>query len=104
MCADGFFPVSLIESPDGNFYGTAVGGGVGMNAQGTVFKMTPSGQVSVIYSFAEEPRWISALRLGSQRSGRGHRRVSLRGCDFQRAAWPGHGFQTEQERHDRRPA
>ena len=55
QCPDGFFPVSLVESPDGNFYGTAVGGGVGMNAQGTVFKMTPSGNVSVIYSFAEEP-------------------------------------------------
>ena len=54
VCADGFFPVSLIESPDGNFYGTAVGGGIGLNAQGTVFKMTPSGEVSVIYSFAEE--------------------------------------------------
>jgi uncharacterized repeat protein (TIGR03803 family) len=54
VCADGYFPVSLIESPDGNFYGTAVGGGVGLNAQGTVFKMTPSGKVSVIYSFAEE--------------------------------------------------
>jgi uncharacterized repeat protein (TIGR03803 family) len=58
VCSDGFFPVSLIESPDGNFYGTAVGGGVGMNAQGTVFKMTPSGQVSVIYSFAEEPNGL----------------------------------------------
>ena len=55
VCPDGFFPVSLVESPDGNFYGTAVGGGVGLNAQGTVFKMTPSGHVSVIYSFAEEP-------------------------------------------------
>jgi uncharacterized repeat protein (TIGR03803 family) len=55
VCADGFFPTSLIESPDGNFYGTAVGGGVGRNAQGTVFKMTPSGDVSVIFSFAEEP-------------------------------------------------
>ena len=46
MCPKGFFPVSLIESPDGNFYGTAVGGGVGLNAQGTVFKLTPSGHVS----------------------------------------------------------
>jgi uncharacterized repeat protein (TIGR03803 family) len=55
VCPEGFFPVSLIESPDGNFYGTAVGGGAGLNAQGTVFKMTPSGQVSVIYSFAEQP-------------------------------------------------
>jgi uncharacterized repeat protein (TIGR03803 family) len=57
-CPDGFFPVSLVESPDGNFYGTAVGGGVGMNAQGTVFKMTPTGHVSVIYSFAEEPNGL----------------------------------------------
>jgi hypothetical protein len=47
-CPDGFFPVSLIESPDGNFYGTAVGGRLRLNAQGTVFKMTPIGQVSVI--------------------------------------------------------
>jgi uncharacterized repeat protein (TIGR03803 family) len=58
VCPDGFFPVSLVESPDGNFYGTAVGGGVGLNAQGTVFRMTPSGQVSVIYSFAEEPNGV----------------------------------------------
>ena len=58
QCPDGFFPVSLIESPDGNFYGTAAGGGVGMNAQGTVFKMTPSGHVSVIYSFSEEPNGL----------------------------------------------
>lgn len=58
VCADGYFPVSLIESPDGNFYGTAVGGGKGLNAQGTVFKMTPSGRVSVIYSFAEEPNGV----------------------------------------------
>jgi uncharacterized repeat protein (TIGR03803 family) len=55
VCPDGFFPTSLIESPDGNFYGTAAGGGVGMNAQGTVFKLTPGGEVTVIYSFAEEP-------------------------------------------------
>jgi uncharacterized repeat protein (TIGR03803 family) len=58
ICRDGFFPASLIESPDGNFYGTAVGGGIGLNAQGTVFKMTPSGRVSVIYSFAEEPNGV----------------------------------------------
>ena len=67
VCADGYFPTSLIESPDGNFYGTAAGGGVGMNAQGTVFKMTPSGQVSVIYSFAEEPNGF--LPYGSAPNG-----------------------------------
>jgi uncharacterized repeat protein (TIGR03803 family) len=67
VCADGYFPVSLIESPDGNFYGTAVGGGVGLNAQGTVFKMTPSGKVSVIYSFAEEQNGF--LPYGSAPNG-----------------------------------
>jgi uncharacterized repeat protein (TIGR03803 family) len=55
VCPDGWFPSSLIESPDGNFYGAASEGGVGKNAQGTVFKMTPNGQISVIYSFAELP-------------------------------------------------
>lgn len=54
-CADGFFPIELIEGSDGNFYGSAAGGGTGMNAQGTIFKITPAGEMSVIYSFAEEP-------------------------------------------------
>jgi uncharacterized repeat protein (TIGR03803 family) len=67
VCPDGYYPISLIESPDGNFYGTAVGGGVGMNAQGTVFKMTPAGQVSVIYSFAEESNGL--LPYGSGPNG-----------------------------------
>jgi len=55
VCADGYFPMSLIESVDGNFYGAAAGGGTGMNAQGTIFKITPAGELSVIYSFAENP-------------------------------------------------
>jgi len=53
VCSDGYFPISLIEGSDGNFYGAAVGGGAGLNAQGTIFKITPTGQISVIYSFAE---------------------------------------------------
>jgi uncharacterized repeat protein (TIGR03803 family) len=55
VCADGYFPISLVESVDGDFYGAAVAGGTGMNAQGTIFKITPEGQLSVIYSFAESP-------------------------------------------------
>jgi len=55
VCPDGYFPIALFESVDGNFYGAATGGGTGLNAQGTVFKITPSGQLSVIYSFAEQP-------------------------------------------------
>jgi uncharacterized repeat protein (TIGR03803 family) len=55
VCPDGYFPIELIEGADGNFYGAAAGGGTGMNAQGTIFKITRAGQVSVIYSFAELP-------------------------------------------------
>jgi uncharacterized repeat protein (TIGR03803 family) len=55
VCPDGYFPISLVEGIDGNFYGVAAAGGTGLNAQGTVFKITPGGQLSVLYSFAELP-------------------------------------------------
>jgi uncharacterized repeat protein (TIGR03803 family) len=38
----------LIEGSDGNFYGTTSGGGPGNN--GVIFKMTPSGSVSVLHN------------------------------------------------------
>ena len=48
--ADGSLPVApLIQATDGNFYGTASAGGASGN--GTVFKMTPSGTVTVLYAF-----------------------------------------------------
>src|SRR5579864_8122017 len=47
---DGSLPsVALIQATDGNFYGTTYYGGTS-NA-GTVFKMTPSGAVTVVHSF-----------------------------------------------------
>ena len=54
-CPDGKEPDALIVASDGNLYGvaeysnTATGGAGG----GTIFKMTPSGQVSVLYTFPE---------------------------------------------------
>jgi uncharacterized repeat protein (TIGR03803 family) len=54
-CPDGSFLSGFIESPDGNFYAIASEGGKGLNAQGTVFKITPSGQLTVLYNFAELP-------------------------------------------------
>ncbi len=39
---------SLVQGPDGNFYGTTPGGGTG---QGTVFKITPTGDFTSLYSF-----------------------------------------------------
>jgi uncharacterized repeat protein (TIGR03803 family) len=48
--SDGASPeAGLIQASDGNFYGTTYGGGAS-NA-GTVFKITPSGQFTSLYSF-----------------------------------------------------
>src|SRR5208282_5401432 len=52
---DGEIPdASLIQGGDGNFYGTTDGAGAdvgGTNANGTVFKITPSGTLTTLYSF-----------------------------------------------------
>lgn len=55
QCPDGSFPQGFLESEDGNFYGIASAGGTGLNSQGSVFKITPSGQFTLLYSFAELP-------------------------------------------------
>jgi uncharacterized repeat protein (TIGR03803 family) len=52
-CLDGDKPEgSLIQADDGNFYGTASDGGV--NGAGTVFKITPSGALTTLYSFCSQ--------------------------------------------------
>ncbi|MBA4284449.1 MAG: hypothetical protein C0434_02820 [Xanthomonadaceae bacterium] len=43
----------LIEASDGNFYGTTTSFGAGNN--GTVFRLTPGGTVSVLHAFAGAP-------------------------------------------------
>ena len=55
QCPDGSFLAGFLESADGNFYGIASEGGTGKNSQGSVFKITPSGQFTLLYSFAELP-------------------------------------------------
>ena len=55
-CADGANPKSaLVQAPDGKFYGTTYGGGA-TNARcpsgcGTVFEITPKGQVTTLHAF-----------------------------------------------------
>jgi len=52
---DGLFPqAALIQATDGNFYGTTSQGGGTANA-GTVFRMTPAGDVTVLHAFAGGP-------------------------------------------------
>lgn len=53
-CPDGAFPNSLLQSADLNFYGTTPAGDTGNQAAGTVFKITPSGQLTVLYTFVAD--------------------------------------------------
>jgi len=51
---DGAAPfASLIMDKNGNFYGTTYAGG--QYGYGTIFKLTPSGQETVLYSFVGQP-------------------------------------------------
>ena len=48
-CADGEYPNGLVRATDGNFYGTTYAGGA--SGAGTIFKITPSGTLTTLYSF-----------------------------------------------------
>lgn len=50
-CPDGQYPDTVLAlGMDGNFYGTTQSGGIN-GGNGTVFKVTPSGQLTTLYSF-----------------------------------------------------
>lgn len=62
-CADGKYPYAgLVQASDGNFYGTTSEGGANADCNagqpygcGTVFRITPSGVVTTLHSFAGYP-------------------------------------------------
>jgi uncharacterized repeat protein (TIGR03803 family) len=65
--ANGFTPSSpLIQATDGNFYGTTPDGGANYPGFGTVFKVTPSGTLTVLHSFdgADGEKSFAALVEG----------------------------------------
>ena len=51
-CPDGSSPMGLVQATDGDFYGTTHDGG--SNGYGTVFKITPSGTLTTLYSFCAQ--------------------------------------------------
>ena len=52
-CTDGEYPdAGLVQATNGNFYGTTGAGGA--NGYGTVFKMTPDGKLTTLYSFCSK--------------------------------------------------
>jgi uncharacterized repeat protein (TIGR03803 family) len=61
-CADGQSPSGLVRATNGDLYGTTVGGGSvssnclqGSFGCGTVFKITPGGTFTTLYSFCSQP-------------------------------------------------
>lgn len=64
---DGFAPGQLAQASDGNFYGVAFEGGTFTN-HGAVFRITPGGSESLVYSFGSQPgdgSNPSSLMIGS---------------------------------------
>lgn len=57
-CPDGYTPLgrSLALGPDGNFYGTTSAGGSG--GGGTIFRITPTGVLTTLYSFSCSPQGV----------------------------------------------
>jgi uncharacterized protein (TIGR03437 family) len=52
---NGAQPQSIIQATDGNFYGTTLGSPMATAQQyGTVFKLTPSGTLTTLYSFCSQ--------------------------------------------------
>lgn len=61
-CLDGSGPYGgLVQTVDGNFYGTTTGGGA--NGFGTIFKVTRGGALKTLHSFASTDGATSAGRL-----------------------------------------
>ncbi len=55
VCPNGEYPNSLIQSADGNFYGTTLVGGAGnVSVGGTVFKVSASGKFTLLYTFSAD--------------------------------------------------
>lgn len=58
-CLDGGQPSGgLVQGTDGNFYGTTIVGGTHLYSNyfgGTIFKLTPAGEYSVLYNFCSQP-------------------------------------------------
>jgi uncharacterized repeat protein (TIGR03803 family) len=52
-CTDGTDPSGLVQATNGSFYGTTIGGG-GHGNYGTVFKITPGGRLTTLYSFCAQ--------------------------------------------------
>jgi len=54
---------SLVQGTDGNFYGTSSAGGT--TGYGTVFKVSPSGALTTVYNFCQQPNCADGYSSGA---------------------------------------
>jgi len=86
-CTDGRFPSGLILGADGNFYGITGSGGA--TDFGSLFKLTPDGTLTTVYSFCPSPGCFQgqspsgALALGIDGNFYGTTQIG---------GFPGHGI------------
>ena len=66
-CVDGEFPSTVILGTDGNFYGTTSLGGA--NSAGTIFKITPAGQLTTLYNFCSQTGCADGQQVASLTQG-----------------------------------
>src|ERR1035438_10558116 len=60
-CPDGAGPYAgLVQATNGGLYGTTVGGGT--NSAGTIFRITPGGTLTTLYSFCPQTNCTDAGR------------------------------------------
>jgi uncharacterized repeat protein (TIGR03803 family) len=55
--AGGSEPAGLVQASDGNYYGATLFGGIPGSGDGTIFRMTPQNEVTILYTF--DPRHSS---------------------------------------------
>jgi|HubBroStandDraft_1064217.scaffolds.fasta_scaffold17147_3 uncharacterized repeat protein (TIGR03803 family) len=54
LCGDGYGGEGIVQASDGTFYGTTTSGGDGAGVNGTVFKITPAGVLTTLYTFCPD--------------------------------------------------
>jgi uncharacterized repeat protein (TIGR03803 family) len=57
---NGSAPGPVVQATDGNFYGTTFAGGA--YSEGNLFRMTPAGKLTLIYSFCSQPNCADGQR------------------------------------------
>jgi len=63
-CSDGAYPEGTLVQYGGDFYGTTSGGGAN-SVSGTVFKITPNGTLTRLYSFCSQTGCIDGTQPGA---------------------------------------